>query len=60
MALNIESADGSVQVVMSVETLESILSRFPGLTVFQMPLNADDLPTYGFAPKSLHPDVRKS
>jgi hypothetical protein len=51
MALDIRSVDGTVQLVVSVEVLETILSRFPGLTVFSIPTTEDDIPTYGFAPK---------
>lgn len=50
--LNIPSADGTVQVVMSLDTLSMILDRFPGLTTFPLPHAENDLPTYGFQPKN--------
>lgn len=53
MTLDIRSEHGTVQVVMAVETLETILSRFPGLTITQIPTTEDDLPTYTFVPKEL-------
>jgi hypothetical protein len=50
--VDIPSVEGTVQIVMSLETLSMILDRFPGLTTFPIPHNEDDLPTYGFRPKN--------
>lgn len=55
MARNIKSLDGTVQVVMDIAVLEAILDRFPHLDVFAMPVD-DDIPTYGFTPKTLNTD----
>lgn len=55
MALNIPSMEGTVQVVMTVHTLEVILSRFPRLEVFPVVHDPDDLPTYAFRVKDIPP-----
>jgi hypothetical protein len=55
MALNIPSMDDTVQVVMTVHTLEVILSRFPRLEVFPVVHDPDDLPTYAFRMKAAAP-----
>ena len=65
MVLDIPAKGGSVQVVMTLDTLEIILSRFPRLEVFPVMHDPDDLPTYAFrvkrpapAPTSMPANVR--
>jgi len=53
MALDIKSLEGTVQLIVSVEVLEGILAKFPGLTIFSVPVPEDEIPTYAFAPKDL-------
>lgn len=53
MALDIESVDGVVQLVLPVEILEAFLARFPAFNVYRMPIVEDDLPTYGISLKEI-------
>ena len=53
MTTNIRSMDGTVQLVLSVETLERILEVFPKIETFEIPTTEDDIPTYGIRPKNL-------
>lgn len=51
MTLEIPAMQGAVQIVMTVDTLEVILSRFPRLEVIPVLHDPDDLPTYAFRDK---------
>lgn len=53
MALDIKSEQGIVQLVLSVDMVEAFLSRFPAFTLFEMPSNEDDIPTYGVTLKNM-------
>jgi hypothetical protein len=53
MALDIKSEQGVVQLVLTVDMVEAFLSRFPAFTLFEIPTNDDDIPTYGVTLKNM-------
>ena len=52
MPRNIESTSGTVQLVLPVAVLETILDKFPNWDIFRIPTEEDDIVTYCVSPKN--------